>query len=288
VTGLLARHGRAIGVLTMVGVSTSAGGGLVLANLAYDGGTNTVTLQLVRFTLVIAALSAYVTWKRQSWRLSGKVLALALALGVLQGFSSFTYVGSLRYIPTSLAVIIVFTYPSLVSLLAHLAGDERLSRRRGAALALSFAGLAIAFELSLKGLDLLGVGMAVAASVSFAVTLVWSGRLMKRTSAVAVWFHMGIVNLVLLATIGVLGRSLAWPVTNLGWIGMFGMALAFTFGFIGFGAALYLIGPSLSAILNNLEPVVAVVLSILVLREPFGPWQVIGGSLVMAGVMLAR
>ena len=83
-------------------------------------------------------------------------------------------------------------------------------------------------------------------------------------------------------------KRVAWWLTGRKLRVLAGMSLSFVFAFLAFGAGIYLIGPSLTAILNNLEPVVAVVLSILVLHESFGPWQVVGGGLVMAGVVLAR
>jgi drug/metabolite transporter (DMT)-like permease len=272
----------------MIATSVSAGTGLMFARLAYTGGTNTITLQVFRFALVVVVLPIYFLRTAKPWRLSGGDLWLALGLGVLHGVSSYTYVGSLQFIPTSLAVIIVYTYPPLVSLLAHFAGDERLTWRRLAALGLSFPGLAVALEFTLEGLDLRGVFMAFLASSSFACVLVVTSRLMRRVAPPVVQYHIAAVNLVLLGLVGLAAGSLLMPSTPLGWLGLIGMSVTFLVAFLGFGAAVHLIGPANSAILNNLEPVMAILLSILVLHEAFGPWQLLGGGMVLAGMVLAR
>jgi drug/metabolite transporter (DMT)-like permease len=271
----------------MLAASALAGSGLMFARLA-SGGTNTVTLQLFRFGLVVALLLVYFRWRRVEWRQSAGRGGLLLGLGLVHGFSSYTYVGSLQYIPTALAVIIVYTYPPLVSLMAHLAGTERITWRRAGALGLSFIGLAVALELSLAGLNLTGVAMAAAASISFALVLVWSGQVMVKTPPTVVQFHIGLANLAALSLMAAVGQAVTLPATEVGWLGLAGMSTSFVLAFLAFGAGIYLIGPSLTAILNNLEPVVAVVLSIVVLHEPLGIWQLVGGGLVLAGVTLAR
>ncbi len=272
----------------MVAVSVAAGSGLIFTRLAYSGGTNALTLQFFRFALVIALLLGWFAWRGQPWRLAGSTLWKTLGLGLLHGFSSFMYVASLRYIPVSLAVIIVYTYPPLVSLLSHWLGDEDLTWRRVVALLLAFCGLAAALELTLEGLDVRGVAMALATSISFAFTLVISARIMRQVPPAVVQFHIAAVNLAVLGLIGLAVSAMVLPATALGWVGLVGMALTFLFAFVGFGVSVHLLGPFHSAILNNLEPVVAVLLSIVLLREALGPWQVLGGGLVLAGMILAR
>jgi drug/metabolite transporter (DMT)-like permease len=48
----------------------------------------------------------------------------------------------------------------------------------------------------------------------------------------------------------------------------------------------HVVGPSRAAIFMNLQPVVGVLLATLLLSEAIGPWHILGGALVLAGVAL--
>jgi drug/metabolite transporter (DMT)-like permease len=50
--------------------------------------------------------------------------------------------------------------------------------------------------------------------------------------------------------------------------------------------AVQVVGPSRSAIFLNLQPIVGVLLAATLLGEQTGPWQVVGGALVLGGVAL--
>jgi hypothetical protein len=57
-------------------------------------------------------------------------LIAGLLSGVAYLFMAYGYIGSVAYIPVSLAVLIYFTHPLLLALIAHLRGTERLNGRK--------------------------------------------------------------------------------------------------------------------------------------------------------------
>ena len=74
-----------------------------------------------------------------------------------------------------------------------------------------------------------------------------------------------------------------------GWGAIFGTAFFANYiGIVLFFVGLRLVGPSDASIVMNLEPVLTVVLSILLLGESFGWLQALGGGVILGGLYLLR
>ena len=61
-------------------------------------------------------------------------------------------------------------------------------------------------------------------------------------------------------------------------------ALAGAVAHVWWYRAVEIVGPSRSAIFMNLQPIVGIALAAAVLAEPITPWQLLGGTFVLAGV----
>jgi drug/metabolite transporter (DMT)-like permease len=288
---LLSRRG--LGVFLVLASAASFGAVTPFARLAYEAGVSVVTVMAVRYTLAGLAVTGYLVWRRQAWRLSGRQLWLTLGLALFLGVMSFAYLGSVRYIPVSLAALIYFTYPILVTVLAYLTGSGKLHNRdRGAHLiafggqVVSLAGLVLLLRLSRSALNPIGVLMAAFSAIGFALVLVFGSRLMRTVSPMVLNLYVALVNAALFALAGVLGASFAWPTLAAGWIGLLGVSVFFVAGFMGLFVGVSMISPGRAACLSNVEPVVTIALSVLLLGEPFGAWQLVGGGAVLIGIFI--
>lgn len=63
-------------------------------------------------------------------------------------------------------------------------------------------------------------------------------------------------------------------------------AIAGAIAHVYWSRAVQVVGPARASVFLNLQPVVGLVLASLVLREIIGPWQLMGGALVLTGVTL--
>lgn len=282
---------RGLGVLVVLLSAASFGAVTPFARLAYDDGVDVITVMAVRYALAALTVMGYLAWRRQPWRLTGRRLWLALGLALSLGVMSFSYLGSIRYIPVSLAALIYYTHPILVSLLASVSGHERLAGRDRAAhviafggQALSLGGLALILRLSGNALKPTGVLMAGFSAVSITVVILFGSQLLQMISPMVLNLHIALVNTALFAAAGLLGPGFAWPTVAAGWIGLTGVAIFFVGGFSGMFVGMSLIGPSRAACLSNIEPVVTIALAVTVLAEPLSLWQLIGAGAVPVGV----
>lgn len=91
------------------------------------------------------------------------------------------------------------------------------------------------------------------------------------------------------AALALLADGSFWPQSMPGWGVLLGLAWfshAFGQGLIAF--ALAHLPVTFSSVGLLLQPLVAALLAWVILGEALGPWQALGGAVIMAGIALAR
>ena len=170
--------GQTLGVLLVLISTVSLSTEAVATKLAYGQGVNVITALTIRY--IIAAIlftTGALVWKRSLTLPKADIIRITiLALGaqsatVLLLFSAF------RYIPTALAILFVYLYPTIVTFLAYLFLKEPLTWRKIVALVLTLLGCIIILGQPLHGLDIRGIVLSVGAALTNAIFLVGSTRM---------------------------------------------------------------------------------------------------------------
>lgn len=204
------------------------------------------------------------------------------------------------FLRTTIAVVLIcfYTFPAIVTVAAVRLYGERLDRLRLAALLLSSAGLVLvvlapAVETGNLQLDALGVGLALLAAVCQAVFLLLTARGFRPFASLHVSVYVvaaaGVVGVLMLLVTGEVA-SLAQPLAEPRawfWIiagGFTGAAIPTTALLAGMG----LIGPTRTAILMTIEPLVGVALAGVLLGERPGVLQLVGGVGVLAAAAILQ
>lgn len=222
-------------------------------------------------------------------------LIVVCVLGAIVNIAMFA-----AFLRTTIAVVLIvfYTYPALVSLAAVVFYGERLTVIRAGALALSGVGLLLVVLSPILGggsvnLDSLGLGLAVLAALCQASFFLIAGRGFEplpavRTATYAI-IAAGVMALVL-ALIGgdIAGLELPLHVPE-AWIwilagGIVGAAIPTTALLVGIG----IIGPSRAAILMTIEPLVAILIAAIVLKEQPTLIQVAGGAAVLVAAVILQ
>jgi drug/metabolite transporter (DMT)-like permease len=160
-----------------------------------------------------------------------------------------------------------------------------------AGLATSLAGVVVlrGGPQELGGGNLAGDAIAMSASVFYAGYILALGRLRSRfsTQTTLLWTTGSVA--VFIAPLALFFETDLWPLTLYGWAILLGLAW-FTHaagqGLIIF--ALAWLPPAFSSLTLLIQPVVAAILAWVLLSEPLGAMQTIGGIIVLAGIMIAR
>jgi drug/metabolite transporter (DMT)-like permease len=272
----------------LIAVSAAAFGTLgIFARLIYADGAEPLTVLLLRFALAGPVMLALMAARRvpfpRGWTLLG--LILMGALGYVG--QSFSYFMALTLASPGLVALLLYLYPAIVTLLAALFLHERLTALKIGVLVVALAGTALTIGPATADGQArpLGVALAVAAALIYAVYILVGSRITPRAGA------LPSSTVIILSAAAVYGGVVAWrgptfPASLAGWAWVVAIALVSTvLPIVTFFAGLARVGPSAAATLSTLEPVVTVALSALVLAEPFSPVQIGGGALILAAAV---
>lgn len=242
----------------------------------------------IRMSLVAVLMAAFLRWR------PGR-MARVLAGGVCLGALNYAFMFSgVRFASASAAAIAIELYVPFATILSMMFLGDRLGWKRGLGIALAFAGVAI--------IAIGGEGNNGAAdNIPLGVALVATGAFAEAVGAVFVKRSTAFKPLELLAWFSVVGAIGLWTMTALVETGQ-RAALAASDKTVIAGAVLYsALGASIyghtayywllqrlpvsvvapSALLTT---VLAVIFSVALLGDPFGPIMALGGMMTLAGV----
>ncbi|MCC4594356.1 DMT family transporter [Xanthomonas campestris pv. phormiicola] len=289
---LATAHADLGGVLLAAGGAIAFSGKAIIVKLGYRYGVDAVTLLALRMLVALPCFAAMALWaarrapplqRGDRWRIG--------MLGVL-GYYLASYLDflGLAYITATLERLILYLTPTLVLLIGVLAFRRRPQRRQLWALALSYLGVLLAFghDLQVGGARTAwGSALVFGSALAYALYLVGSGQMVARIGAVRLTAYASLVASVLCIAQFLLLRplqALQLP-TPVYWLSLLNGTLCTAVPVLATMLAVRRIGSGLASQIGMLGPVSTIVLSVLVLREAMGPWQIAGTLLVLGGVL---
>jgi drug/metabolite transporter (DMT)-like permease len=261
------------------------GFGTTFARLAYDGGSNPLSVVTLRFAAFVVVVGLILLALRRSFAVSGPAVRGTLWIAACLAAVSLGYQASVAFIPVSLAALVFYSFPLLVGLAAVAARRDRLNAAKTLALLAAFVGLALALGPGFSDLDWRGLALALLAALGMTLTLTFGGEAMRGEDPLVMAVFTNFWMLVGFAVVLALAGGLALPSTPAGAIGLAGNGLSYVLGYICWFAALGLVKPVRLAALFNIEPLVTLGVAAAILGERLSPLQLLGAALVLAAVM---
>jgi drug/metabolite transporter (DMT)-like permease len=191
------------------------------------------------------------------------------------------------------AVILLYAYPSIVTVASIFLLGEKLSPQKALALPLTFIGAVLVagaqeFDRGLS-LNLLGIALGVYTAIGAAVYYLWGKKFLEKYSANTVILYMTTLSIPGLVLIANPFRLFSTAIPGMAWIYIAALGLfPGTIGFVVSMVALNHIEASKASIVASIEPVAAVFIALVVLSQQVSALQMIGVGLVFAGVLLLR
>lgn len=198
---------------------------------------------------------------------------------------------SIRFTSVANSTLLANLAPVFVTIGAAWLFHERIAGRFIGGLALALTGsvllVASSFTISLRsvGGDLLGMTTAL----FYAGYLLTVSRQRQQFSTVDLMFWSTLACAVVLLPVTLLTGEVFWPQSARGWAVLVGMALVSQVagqGLIAWGMAH--LPASFSSVSLLVQPVAAAILAWMLLAEPFGALQALGGAVVLAGILICR
>ncbi|AFM41546.1 DMT(drug/metabolite transporter) superfamily permease [Desulfosporosinus acidiphilus SJ4] len=279
---------------------------LLISSTLYAG--NVIAGKLIANDVPSAGLSAVrgilglmiivpLTWSRLkiSTRPNRKEMLQLLVLGFFGiTLAYLTFIVGMKYSSGTNASIIAATLPALTNSLLVIGFKTKLNKLQFWGIATSFLGLLIVFTKgSIHHLLTLNLGLGdiiLLANVLFmAFFYVLSQRIMKKLSSIVTSVYALAFGTFLLIPMGV------WQLVSAPWhINFYKLLIIIYMGCFVTGFAFFLnlkginlIGSGRAAIFSNLQPVLSIVLSALILGESLAIYHWVGFLLVISGIVLS-
>ncbi len=267
----------------------------IIVKLAYRHGVDAVTTIMYRMLFALPLFLA-LSW----WAGRGKAAPSARDWRTLFGLgfsgyylASFLDFAGLQYIGASLERLILYLNPTIVLLAGKLLFKTAVTRRQWLALSVSYLGVLLVFAHDVRaGPDVaLGTALVFGSALSYAIYLVYSGEAVRRLGALRVTGLATTIACVLcIAQFFIVKPPSAMIVApEVLWLSVLNATLCTFVPVLMVMMALERIGAGITAQVGMIGPMSTILLSMLVLGEPFNAWLAAGTMLVLAGVwVLAR
>lgn len=249
-----------------------------------DGG-DVLTLSLFRGLFSVVVLYAWLWLVPPPIPATPRQRNISLAIGVLFAGVVYGLFKAIELAHVPVAVLSYFVYPLFTGIAGAALGIDKLTWRGATAALVAFCGLALVVGAQPGSVALAGIGFAVGAATCRTITLLMTRAMLQGTDArLITWYS--ILSSTALFGAAALG-TWHWqnPATAYGWFGMLVVGAVVTVGVLALFMSTNRVGPFRTALIMNLEPLLATVLSAPMLGEVITPLQALGCAIMLAALV---
>lgn len=259
-----------------------------IAKLAYEGGSNPVTMTFTRALFAIPVLIIILRLLHVPLRpLKGELKAV-LPVSFFGAFgTTILLYSSYAYIGVGTATVLHYVFPVLVMLGGLLFFKEKLLWWKVLALVFGFLGV-LSFIGERGQNDPRGILLALLSSVTYAALMIGIEQsAISRMHVFKMAFYTNIISATASLIYGVVTRSLQFSMTAPAWGYSLLVSMMVAIGAVSLlNFAIIRCGASTTSIIAMLEPLTGVLFGYLLLKEQITLMNALGFVLIAAGVIL--
>ncbi len=246
------------------------------------------TLVLLRVVLAGVILIPVALARRQLSALRGRMGWVILFALMEIGIAWVLINLGERELTSSLTALVIATVPTIGAIAARVAGvGDRLTGTRLVGLALGFVGVALLVGFDVASGSLFAIVCILIAAFCYATAPLIVDRKLRDVPSLPVIAVSMAINALVFVVPGVI----QWPSTDIpvsAWVSVVVLGLVCSaLAFIIFFRLIAEVGPARTTLITYINPVVAVILGIAVLGEPFTLGIAVGFPLIIIGSWLA-
>jgi drug/metabolite transporter (DMT)-like permease len=243
-------------------------------------------LSMLSFRSVIG-LVFIATWLRFGTKpqADARVRTIALGIGIMFTGLIYCLFKAIDAVDVPTAILSYFTYPLMTGIGAAIFGLEPLRWKGVLCAVVAFFGLAIMIGAHPAGLAFAGVAWALGAALwRTGVLLVTRAYLVGADARLTTWYSV-LSSTALFVAASLVRHSWNMPQTTFGMTCLVALSLATTAAILFVFVSTVRIGPFRTALIMNLEPLTATVLSAVVLGQIVTPIQGVGSAVMLAALV---
>ena len=244
-------------------------------------------LALYRAILAAALIGTFLVATKQQipFRALGKELYLLLFSGIAMGFNWILLFEAYKYTTVAISTLSYYFAPVIVTVVCPFLFKEKMTRKQILCFVMSTVGLALVagiMDLGKGGNDAIGIAFGLGAAVLYA-TVVLLNKFIKGVTGIHRTFLQFLAAIaVLIPYVLCTGGMHLGSLNGIGWICLLIVGLVHTgVTYCLYFSSLKELPGQEAAILSYVDPLVAVVIGVLLLKEPLNWQQLVGGLMIL-------
>jgi drug/metabolite transporter (DMT)-like permease len=244
-------------------------------------------LALYRAVLAAALIGTFLIITRQQipFRTLGKELILLLFSGIAMGFNWILLFEAYKYTTVAISTLSYYFAPVIVTVVCPFLFKEKMTGKQIVCFVMSTLGLALVVgitDLGRGGNDAVGVAFGLGAAVLYA-TVILLNKFIKGVTGIHRTFLQFLAAIaVLIPYVLCTGGMHLGSLNGIGWICLLIVGLVHTgVTYCLYFSSLKELPGQEAAILSYVDPLVAVVIGVLLLKEPLNWQQLVGGLMIL-------
>lgn len=256
----------------------------------YEMGMNPNSVLLFRYGIGIPLLALLLAIRKIDFKIHKEEIAPVFILGILMAVSSLTLFESYNYMNSGIASTLLFVYPIMVAMIMTFFFKVPMKASLILCFIFMIGGLILLMRPS-DNEDVSGFGfllvMVSALTYAIYIVLVNSSKPIAKIPTTKLLFYVLISGCSVFLFKIAIGTHLIVPAEPNGWYSLIALAIIPTvLSLACTSAAIHIIGSTPTAIFGALEPVTAVVLSVVFLGQSISSQEIIGGFLIIVATTI--
>ncbi|MDE6341061.1 MAG: DMT family transporter, partial [Muribaculaceae bacterium] len=256
----------------------------------YVQGMNPVSVLLFRYIMGLPVLAIVMAVRGKSLALKKTEIVPTMILGVLMALSSLALFESYNYMNSGVASTLLFVYPVMVALMMIMFFHEKFSISTLICLIVMGSGLVLLMGPGAEtSISAFGCVLVMVSALTYAlyIVMVNVSKSVRDIPTTRLLFYVLAWGSMVYLGMMACGSRLALPEKHWGWLNLLALAVIPTVISLACTTrAIQLIGSTPTAILGALEPVSAVILSVLVLGQTITLREIAGGLLIVVAAVI--
>ena len=256
--------------------------GIFTRNIAVSSGE----LALYRAILAAGLILVYLAAGRKPipFKKIRRELPLLLLSGMAMGINWVLLFSAYRFTTISMATLSYYFAPVIVILACPILFHERMTAKEILCFVMSTAGLVLIIGAggAGNGTDLIGVLFGLGAAAFYAAVILMNKFIRQVTGIHRTLIQFAGAILILLPYVGLTGGFHLEVLDGTGWVCLLVVGLVHTgVTYCMYFSALKDLSGQETAVLSYMDPLVATLISVLVLGEPMALTQALGGAMIL-------
>ena len=277
-----------LGTLCAIGAGVFFGFIGPVTKIAYNLGVGLGLAILLRYLIATILITPFIIANRPTFSMYKKQIWLLLILTTGSILLTTGLLISVKYIDASLAILIFCTYPIIVLFASMILDKEKIDIKIKLVFLVTFIGLFLVLGPSFESLNKIGVISAIIASIGASTIILTNQKLSNRKiNSIHINAFTNLFNSIFFVTIISLFFEININISSSAWLMILISSFCYAIAFFLQLSAIPRIGQSKTALLLYSEPIVAVLASIILLKEILNIYQSIGAIVVISSLIFA-